>query len=323
MCNFHVADGRIHVISLTSRQDRRKIISNSMDEQGLNYSMHDAVDGRKIKPLESFRFRHTKHYHHKLSSGMKGCILSHESLWAKLLKASNEEIAADHATYSDDSRSEIEDEKHYNAESGLKRDEKSAEDDRTSLERLSRKKRQQTFHIILEDDADIPSNFLRKVDNILEMVPCDAQLVYIGSCYRKNLTKVAGKGEVHGISSEQKKPFIKGKDTHETAASSHEEYVIMVMMMMMAMMMLNSRQYRRVLCTHAYMLTMEAAEKLLEATQVPFESLDQMMNKVQRRKLVTSYVLFPDLVGQYESPSDIYNPTTPGKSLDYSFIKQQ
>ena len=50
----------------------------------------------------------------------------------------------------------------------------------------------------------------------------------------------------------------------------------MMIMMIMMIMMRYDDGYRRVLCTHAYMLSEDAARKLLTWTEKPNDTLDQV-----------------------------------------------
>lgn len=276
-CGFTLADP-VWVVSLKSRPDRReRILPNLSSKLTREYRMFDAIDGRDLPKIDQVRFRHARHFSHKLSSGMKGCILSHQSIWAN--------ITAGSSSTSNNRNNRTQDNAGKKEQSGAK----------------SRR-----FHLILEDDADFPADLEEKISSLFKISPCDTEVLYLGSCYRRLQNRVVGPTPIqnHGQRDKQKSLEPKFRSEHDRSETS--EYSLYTA--------------RRVLCTHAYLLTETAASVLLDATLDPYDTLDQMMNNAQITGKIRSYVVQPDVVTQYDSASDILNPTTPNKKYDAHFV---
>ncbi|GAB5358201.1 hypothetical protein AAMO2058_000437900 [Amorphochlora amoebiformis] len=273
----------LQVISLPSRGDRRRRIMGELERQKIPYHIMDAVDGRNLSTLQEYRFRKVMHAHHRLSAGMKGCILSHQETWAEIESKS------------------------------FKR-----------------------YHMILEDDADIPADFLSSAKKILNSAPYDAQIIYLGSCYIRSLSPPIQTPPLNlpigraflqggeGFRVEKNSRKKSGKDAEKLESFETRKS----MENAEKLKSVGRRQHflhtaRRVLCSHAYMINEFGARILLNETLNPFDTIDQMMNHLQRSGRITSYVTQPDLVSQYASESDIVNPTTPSKSLDRAFVTTQ
>ena len=239
----------VWVLSLRQRTDRRRRILHQLSSQSVPARVSFAIDGRDLtSKSDLIRFRQARHFRRELSAGMRGCVDSHRRLWRT--------FAADQGPSKNPKRTRVK----------------------------PSRSRQQRYHLVLEDDAIVPDDFLANVRIAVDASPPDAQLLYLGSCHRST-------GQNRTV---RPRAYFQSLNGSEFSLVSPT----------------------RVLCSHAYALTAEGSRRLLEFTKRPFDTVDRMMNRAQRLGIVRAYAVVPSFVKQSGSPSDILNPMEPQKPLN-------
>lgn len=81
--------GRIFVISLIQRKDRREYVINQLKNNLINFEFFDGIS--HIKASE-YKYLFTNSSFHNLTSGSKGCAVSHVLLWQKISEGQSNQL---------------------------------------------------------------------------------------------------------------------------------------------------------------------------------------------------------------------------------------
>ncbi len=150
----------VWVLSLELRQDRLDILSSGLLASSTPYEVVEAVDGRKLKhSQDDFRFRSARHFKKELTAGMKGCVLSHQKLWARLAGQDGATVAGT-----------TEDSQRQQSKNDFLQVETAGSSEGGIGEGVAGEG-EKVFQLVLEDDAIVPPNLLENANRALQASP--------------------------------------------------------------------------------------------------------------------------------------------------------